>query len=1020
MRTRGEAALPGLIERLTPEVVFGWLPDELTEDARDAVQRGRVAKPAITTRSVRAVVADEQLERVEVRIEWGLDGPVSTCGCGARAGDVCGHAAALGLMLVGGAVPRRTAVPEGGPRRSLAEHELQVRRERGASELFAVKAHPGARVYGRYDVQSPSSRSYEVTLRALDEPHNGCTCPDLATNLLGSCKHIEAVLHRLRRRAAKRFAQLLREGPPASYLYMTFVPEPEVRVRLAPSALPAMRRFATRFFRVDGRLTPDSLAAVWPDLQAVAERAGVEIPGEVARWAERARDAAAHQQRRRAIEAEVRGAGRDQPGFLATLYPYQVEGVAFLASRGRALLADDMGLGKTAQAIAAMVRLMRKDEVRRTLIVCPASLKRQWEREIERFAGLSRDHVQVVTGPREVRLRAYADPREVLITSYELLRIDEREIRELAPDLLILDEAQRIKNWRTRTADAVKRVPSRYAFVLTGTPLENRLDDLYSLMQVVDPHVFGPLWRFNEEFTELDERGKVVGYKNLDHLRRRVADVMRRRRKDEVLLDLPAQLVNRMTVPMTALQTGIHEDAEYQMTILLGRLKKRPLTPSEEQRLFRSFQRMRMACDAAGLVDKETEGSPKLDELCGLLDEICVQGGHKVVVFSEWERMQRMAADVCEKLRIGHVRLHGGVPSDARSKLVDRFFSDPACKVFLSTDAGGVGLNLQAASHVVNLDLPWNPAVLAQRIARVHRLGQKGAVNVVLLVSEGSFEERLETTLDAKRALFAAAVGDDETITEVSRSTLASRIATMMGAEFAAATGAPAPAPPGEPPPAPANDVDLLRARLGDALERVVRLPDGRLLGVVRGDAAPPVDSSALLLSAGAAAALAPLGDASPLSRAEILYRAEPAAPPDPALAARRTRLSAAERKLAAAGALAAAGLGGEALGMLRDALAFGCRAACDAGDPGDDHAALLSAVYGSLIPSSTLAAADAHALVRAGELARAFGGSDAAPPEALVSELMREARDLLARVRERLAGASGEKAPEPVAVGGT
>jgi SNF2-related domain/Helicase conserved C-terminal domain len=1006
MRTRSEAALPSLVERLTPEVVLAWLPDELTDDARRDVERGRVARPAITTRSVRAVVADERLGRVEARIEWGVDGPSSRCECGARAGDVCVHAAALGLMLVGDAVPRLAAVSKGGPPGSLAERELEVRRERGASELFTVKAHPGTRVYGRYEVRSPSSRSYEVTLRALDEPHNGCTCPDLATNLLGSCKHIEAVLHRLRRRSPKRFAALLREGPPGSYLHLAFSPDPEVRLRLGRSATLATRRLSARYFRVDGRLAHDSLAGVWAELQGGAESAGVEIPREVARWAERARDAATQRQRRRAIEAEVRGAGREQPGLRATLYPYQVEGVAFLASRGRALLADDMGLGKTAQAIAAMVRLMRKDEVRRTLIVCPASLKRQWEREIERFAGLSRDRVQVINGPREVRRRAYADPRQVLVTSYELLRIDEREIAELAPDLLILDEAQRIKNWRTRTADAVKRVPSRYAFVLTGTPLENRLDDLYSLMQVVDPHVFGPLWRFNDEFTELDERGKVVGYKNLDLLRHRVADAMLRRRKDEVLLDLPARLVNRMTVHMTPLQLGIHEDAEYQMTILLGRLKKRPLTPSEEQRLFRSFQRMRMACDAAGLVDKETEGSPKLDELAGLLDEICLQGGHKAVVFSEWERMQRMAAGVCEKLRIGHVRLHGGVPSDARGKLIDRFFADPACKVFLSTDAGGVGLNLQAASHVVNLDLPWNPAVLAQRIARVHRLGQKGAVNVVLLVSEASFEERLETTLDAKRALFAAAVGDDETITEVSRSTLASRIATMMGAEFAAATGAPAPPPPAEPTPAPANDVDLLRARLGDALERVVRLPDGRLLGVVRGDAAPPVDVPALLLPALAAAALAPLGDASPLSQAEVLYRAEPAAPPDPVLTARRARLAAAERKLTAAGALTAAGLGGEALGMLRDALALGCRAACDAGDPGDDHGALLAAVYGTLIPSGTLTAADAHALVRAGELARAFGGSASAPPEVLVGELTREARDLLARVRERLAGA--------------
>lgn len=135
---------------------------------------------------MRAVVADEELERVDVRSEWGLDGPVSNCECGARAGEVCGHAAALGLLLVGDAVPRGAAVAEGGPPGSLAERELHVRRDRGASELLAVKAHPATKFSGHYDVHSPSSRSYEVTLRALDEPHNGCACPDLATNLLGS------------------------------------------------------------------------------------------------------------------------------------------------------------------------------------------------------------------------------------------------------------------------------------------------------------------------------------------------------------------------------------------------------------------------------------------------------------------------------------------------------------------------------------------------------------------------------------------------------------------------------------------------------------------------------------------------------------------------------------------------------------------------------------------------------------------------------------------------------------------
>jgi superfamily II DNA or RNA helicase len=1005
MRAPSAPLFRSIVDRLTPEAVLAWIPYAVEDDARTDVERGRVARPRIGGRAVESIVADDRLGRVAVRIGWGADAPVSECDCGARRGP-CRHAAALGLLLVGAARPDEGAPAPG---LSAADREREVRRARGASELFDVRPFPGTKLYGRYEVRSPSARSYEVTLRALDEPHNGCTCPDLATNLLGTCKHIEAVLHRLRTRSERRFRAAARSGPEASYLHLSFDPEPSVAVRLAADAKPRARRVRMEHFTADGRLA-SPLAERWPDLYRDATEAGIDVPREVETLAERVRWATDRAARRRAIEAEVRGAGREQPGVRATLYPYQVEGVAFLASRGRALLADEMGLGKTAQAIAAMVRLARKEALRRTLVICPASLKRQWQREIERFTDLGPGAVAVVQGPREDRRRRYADPPAILITSYELARTDEAELAALAPDLLILDEAQRIKNWRTKTADAVKRIPSRHAFVLTGTPLENRLDDLYSLMQVIDPHLFGPLWRFNERYTNLDERGRVGGYKNLDDLRRSVAPAMLRRRKDDVALDLPSRIVNRLTVPMTAEQRALHDEAEGQVARLLTILKKRPLTPQEEQRLLRAFQRMRMSCDAAGLVDKETVGAPKLDELAGLLEEVCVEGGHKVVIFSEWERMQAMAAGVCQKLRVGHVRLHGGVPSGARGALIDRFVEDPECKVFLSTDAGGTGLNLQAASHLVNLDLPWNPAVLAQRIGRVHRIGQRSSVNVVLLVSEASFEERLEGSLDAKRALFAAAVGDDQETTEIQRGTLASRISTLMRDEFAATTGAaraeePAAeaAPPALPP---ANDVDLMRERLGDALERVVRLPDGRLLGVIRGAGAPPpVTVPAVLLSRAAADALLPLGEASPLAQAEVLYRAEAADPPDPAREARRAVLSAAERKLAAAAALTAAGMGGEALGMLREALALGCRAAAEDGDPGDEGAALLSAVYGRMIPAGSLTEADAHALARAGELSRVFGASAAAPPEGLVAGVEREARDLLARVRERTAG---------------
>ena len=468
-----------------------------------------------------------------------------------------------------------------------------------------------------------------------------------------------------------------------------------------------------------------------------------------------------------------------------------------------------------------------------------------------------------------------------------------------------------------------------------------------------------------------------------------------------MLSDLPDRLVSRLTVPMTVEQQGIHEDAEESAGRLLAILKRRPLSPVEEQRLMRAFQRMRMACDAAGLVDKKTRGAPKLDELERLLEEICLGDGRKVVVFSEWERMQAMAAEVCERLGVGYVRLHGGVPSGSRGALIDRFREDPKCQVFLSTDAGGVGLNLQAASHVVNLDLPWNPAVLAQRIARVHRLGQREAVNVVLLVSEGSFEERMEGTLDGKRALFAAAVGDDQETVELERSTMARRIATLLAGEFAASTGRAGAAA------TPPNPVAALRERVGDALEQVVRLPDGRLLGVVRGETPAVAVEGAILLPARAAEALHPLGSASPLAGGDVLYRAPPSAEAaNPALAARRDLVALAERKKVGGGALLAAGQPAESLSLFREAMALACRALDPRGDPGSEPAALLAAVHGHLVPAGLLTESEAGALARAGEAARAFAAVTIAPPDSLVGAIAADAGALVVRARIALAEA--------------
>jgi superfamily II DNA or RNA helicase len=711
-----------------------------------------------------------------------------TCGCAeASAGFACSHAVAALL-----AYASRLHLDAAGLL-SAADGAIEERVQRGRAE---VRVHPlsGEPWFGTWRAASLASsthfpQTYRVHLRSLHRRANYCTCPDFATNQLGTCKHIEAVLHRVRRR---RDYKDYRDRPaPYPYVYLAWDVEdpPQVRLHRSRPVPKDLRPILDEYFDAAG-----AFAGRLPDdffrfAEAVADRTDIDVGEDAAGHVRRLAADAAHRVRAAEIRERIMGAGGQLPGVRARLYRYQVEGVAFLAASGRALLADDMGLGKTLQAIAAASWLRQHAEVARALVVCPASLKHQWAREIERFSG---QPVEVVQGGAQARSLQYRRAAGFCIVNYELVMRDLSLINQhLSPDLVILDEAQRIKNWRTKIASAVKLVPSRYAFVLSGTPLENRLEDLYSLMQVVDPRVLGPLWRYLAEFHVTDERGKLLGYRNLAELRRRLAPVMLRRDRRLVRDQLPARIEQRLDVPLSARQRELHDSALAAAAQIAQIARRRPLTANEQNRLMASLQEARMACDAAGLVDKETEGSPKLDELEQLLQVLCVEQGLKAVVFSQWEQMTRMVEARLRRLKLGCVRLHGGVPSARRGELVDRFRADDAVQVFISTDAGGTGLNLQAASVLVNLDVPWNPAVLEQRIARVHRLGQRETVQVVLLVAADAYEEHVLRLVQGKRELFDNVVSGElgADVVGVSRKLVDLLVEDLAGGEKAGPAG---------------------------------------------------------------------------------------------------------------------------------------------------------------------------------------------------------------------------------------
>jgi superfamily II DNA or RNA helicase len=506
-------------------------------------------------------------------------------------------------------------------------------------------------------------------------------------------------------------------------------------------------------------------------------------------WLDRLRRQCSRETARHAFLAEV-AEGRVSLELLRhPLLPYQHEGMLHLAFGERALLADEMGLGKTVQAIAACELLARRRGIARVLVVCPASLKAEWEEQIARFADRP---ARSVFGGRAQRLLAYRDPVFFTIVNYEQILGDAEDINEvLAPDVIVLDEAQRIKNWQTKTARRVKSLRSTYAFVLTGTPVENRIDELYSIVQYLDPEILGPLFRFNREFYDLDAKGRPIDYRNLAELRRRLLPVMLRRRKSDVEEQLPGRSVKTYFVPMVEEQKKRYDDYHSPAAKLIALAKRRPLTQAEFERLQLLLACMRMICDTPAILDPACRVSPKLEELEGILGDLLDEPERKIIVFSEWERMLAMVRELAAEMGVEAAWHTGSVPQLRRRAEINRFKQDPACRLFLSTDSGSVGLNLQAASAVINVDLPWNPARLEQRIARAWRKNQRRSVMVVNLVCEGSIEHSILHLLDCKQALADGVLdgrGDLASLKMPSgRAAFIGRMQAMMEAEKAVA-----------------------------------------------------------------------------------------------------------------------------------------------------------------------------------------------------------------------------------------
>jgi superfamily II DNA or RNA helicase len=641
----------------------------------------------------------------------------------------------------------------------LIARELEARKTRADEEKMTVRSIEPTRPWTDYQVSSKQSgRSYRVALRGMSRGQSYCNCPDYRKNTLGICKHIYKVHNRVKKKFTS--SQLARR-PMLKEVIVYLQYEEDITLRLqAPTKLEKKHlkyletfidrpiRSVTKLIKAIGELQAKGvLVTVYPDAEEYIQTRCVS--DRIRRkTATLSKAGAKHPLRKELLSVE--------------LLPYQWQGILFAVGAGRAILADDMGLGKTIQGVGTAELLVKLADINRVLVVCPASLKAQWRSEIDRFSG--RDS-QIILGPAKDRQQAYDNDAFFTICNYEQVLRDVLCIERVHWDLIILDEGHRIKNWEAKTSRVIKSLRSEFALVLTGTPLENRLDELYSVAEFIDERQLGPGFRFYHRHRVTDDKGKLLGYRNLVELREKLKPILLRRTRDEVLDELPPRTTDIVRITPTQQQQDMHSA---HMITVSSIVNKPYLTEMDLLRLQKALLMCRMTADSTLLVDKEQPGfSSKLEVLSDLITDLGQQPERKTVLFSEWTTMLGLIEQILNQNNIGYVRLDGQVPQAKRAALVAKFREDNNCQFFITTNAGSTGLNLQFANTVINVDLPWTPALLEQRIGRVHRMGQEKPVHVYILVTEGTLEEKLLGTLAAKHELSLAALDASCTIDEV-------------------------------------------------------------------------------------------------------------------------------------------------------------------------------------------------------------------------------------------------------------
>ena len=641
-------------------------------------------------------------------------------------------------------------------REGMQKRVLEERWDKAKKANYKVKL--ATNLYGEHSLINEKGQTYKITLRDFKNKTGYINNIDWKTNKLGTTKHIMYLYNYLEEHKSKT------KRLTKNYPFIEVYTDPLNGYKISwffPEELQAEEtQLLESYFGTNTFIEDTKIVSFFSFINKSKDFQRIKIREEVFEKIEAYFET-------KELEQIKEQTTLDYASINATLYPFQKEGVAFSVFKKGVIIADEMGLGKTLQAITTAVLKKEVFNFRKTLVICPASVKHQWKNEVLKFTN---EKAIVVEGLPEDRSKLYLNDSSLFhIINYETVLRDLPDINKSNYDFVILDEAQKIKNYETQTANAVKAIRKKHALVITGTPLENKLLDLYSIVQFLDQKFLAPQWEFSYQHCIFDTKhnNKIGGYYNLQNLKKRLKSILIRREKQEVFEQLPNVIQKDVFVTLSDEQANLHGSFARGIASILAKKFK---TTYDWQKLMHLLTNMRMVCDSSYLIDKETHHSPKLVELRDILiEKLAIKtNNRKVIIFSEWVTMLKLIGDMLTKEGITFAKLTGKVPVKKRGDLIKEFEDNSDCSVFLSSESGGTGLNLQMADTVINFELPWNPAKKNQRIGRIDRIGQqKQKLHVFNLLSYQSIEMKIATGLLLKQNLFEGVLSSGNVTDEV-------------------------------------------------------------------------------------------------------------------------------------------------------------------------------------------------------------------------------------------------------------